>query len=106
MLTGADHPLFVLATSALRMDLISAAVKVERRVGAHELQHRAAMGIAKCAFKVDLKIIGVKQQRLDGVGRLPNSFARVVIANRYRLQRMIDVEIPVDNVDEMDHQVG
>ena len=78
----------------------------KRPVGAHERDHRAIGGVGECPLEVGLDVVGILQQALDRVGRLPDALAGEVAADRGGLERMVDVEEPVGDVDPVDHQVG
>ncbi len=43
---------------------------------------------------------------MNRVRSLPDAFARVIVADGRRVKGMVQVEIPVNHVDEMNHQVG
>src|SRR5205085_11620255 len=88
------------------MNLIATAIEVKRTFRSHELQHRAVAGIAEGPLEVNLHVVWIEKERLHRVGRLPNAFARVVVADGCRLERMIEVEEPVGDVDEVNHQIG
>ena len=55
---------------------------------------------------VDLEVLGVEEKGLDGVRRLPDPLGRVISAEGRCLHGVIDVHDPVNDVDEVDHQVG
>ena len=78
----AEDQFFGFASVAFGMNLVAAAVEVERGVAAHELEHGAVAGVDERALEVDLEVLRVGEQRLDGVGRLPDVFADVVVAER------------------------
>src|SRR5260370_12986532 len=101
-----DDPFFILSASPLWVDFIPAAIEIQRGIAAHELQHGAVASVHESAFEIDLKIVGIQEQRPNRIGRLPDPFADIVAANRGRSKWVVEIQIPVNDVYEMHHQVG
>src|SRR5262249_22321824 len=95
-----------LREAGLRGQLKAAAVDVHGAFAAHELDHGAVAGVAEGALEVHLQVVAIAEERLDGVGRLPDIASSDEVADGDGLLGMFEVEHPVGDVEPVDHEVG
>jgi hypothetical protein len=103
----AEDFLPVRAFLILWMDFISATIDVKRPVASHELGHGPVSVIDERSFEVDLHpFVGVVNDGLHGVRCFPKARAKKVVTDRGRRGWLGKIEIPMNDVHPMDHQVG
>ena len=77
-----QDPRLGLPLAVLGRELVPPAVDVERAVGPHERDHRAVGRVGKRPLEMSLHVVGVFQDALDRVGRLPEILAGEMVADR------------------------
>ena len=89
------------------MDFVAASIKIQSRFASHEFEHGGISRVDERALEINLRLaIGILHQCLDGVRRFPQVLCHEMVTDAGGDFRWIEIEVPMSDIDIMDHEVG